>query len=309
MAWLVLVVVSAGCTLPRHKDLDAVTKKAATLTEASNVISRFNRLRDAADSSGAVRGLAQIEGGSLLQLDAAAVFARQQLGVLTSSTRLDATSTIVSGSFERYPFWFLAVGDAYADRQKIAGVFVRESSTSPWLLTLAPRLATSTTFPAVGVSDDGAAMLLSAAEQRGLPVSPQTLVSRYVRLLADPSAAHFNGFVPDAFLASVRELQQAPPDTNATLTQTWSAQPVEYALRLAGGGALVFAELERTDHYRVLGQHALRWPGSEAATYIAHPVHSAATLTYEHQLLLMMPADSKPMVIGQYGGLVDARGH
>lgn len=309
-AWLCLLVVVAACAVPHRKDLDVVTKKAVTLSEASNVISRFNRAIAAADTAANPRGLAEIEGGSLLDIDMSAFFVRQRLGVRTSTTRLDAASTIVSGAFERYPLWFVAVGDVYAQREKVAGVFVRDSSTAAWRLELAPRLATSTPFPSIRRADDGSAVLLSPTARRKLPVSPQDLVYRYAQTLADPRAEYADDFVQDAFLASVRELQEAQrEEEEVAFTQTWSAAPVSYALRMEGGGALVFATLERTDNYRVLAKHSLRWQGSEVAAYFPRPVRSAATLTYAHQLLIMLPTRGKPLLIGQYGGLVNATGH
>lgn len=307
--WFCVLMLGVACAVPHRKDLDTVTKKAVTFSEASHVISGFNRAADLADAAADPVGLDQVEGGSLLDIDRSALFARQQLGLRTSPTRLADASTIVTGAFEQYPLWFVAVGDVDAQRVKVAGLFVRASSTAPWRLELAPRLATSTAFPTVRLSDDGAAVLLSPTERRGLAVSPQNLVYRYAQVLADPGAEYADDFVQDAFLASVRELQEAQPDEDVAFTQTWSAEPVRYAFRLAGGGALVFATLKRTEHYRVFGKHSLRWEGSEAAAYFRKPVRSAATLTYAHQLLIMLPARGKPVLIGQYGGLVNATGH
>lgn len=308
-AWLGLLLMVGACAVPQPKDLDVVTKKAVTFSEASNVISRFNQVRDDVSSSGNARRLRDIESGSLLDIDTAAVFAREQRGVATSTTRLDDTSMIIAGSFKRYPLWFVAVGEVYADQQQVAGLFVRSSSTKPWRLELAPRLAGSTRFPSVQLTDDGSAVPLAPNERRGLRLSPQTLASRYTQVLADPGAKYADDFVPDAFLASVRELQGAQPDGLVQFTQTWSVEPVRYALRLATGGALVFASVQRTDHYRVRGKHVLRWEGSEAAAFFSRPVRSAATLAYTHQLLLLMPKRGNPGLIGQYGGIVSATGH
>lgn len=306
-AWLGLLLVVGACAVPQHKDLDVVTKKAVTLSEASNVISRFNLVRDQVSSSGNIARMREIEDGSLLDIDTAALLARQR-GVATSTTRLDDTTMVIAGSFRRYPLWFVAVGEARAEGQQVAGVFVRDSSTQPWRLELAPRLAASTRFPSVKLAADGSAVLLAPTERRGLRLSPQTLASRYTQVLADPEAKYADDFVADAFLASVRQLQGAQPDELVEFTQTWSVEPVRYALRLSGGGALVFATVQRTDNYRVLGDHVLRWRGSEAV-FFPRPVRSAATLSYAHQLLLLMPPRGKPLVIGQYGGLVAASGH
>lgn len=306
-AWLVLLLVGA-CAVPQQKDFDVVTKKAVTLSEASNVISRFNLVRDQVSSSGNIARMRAIEDGSLLDIDTAALLARQR-GVATSTTRLDDTAMVIAGSFRRYPLWFVAVGEIHAEGQQVAGLFVRDSSTKPWRLELAPRLAESTRFPSVKLAADGSAVRIAPTERRGLPLSPQTLASRYTQVLADPQSKYAGDFVSDAFLASVRELQGAQPDEMVEFTQTWSVEPVRYALRLSNGGALVFATVQRTDHYRVLGDHVLQWPGSEVAAFFARPVRSTATLSYAHQLLLLMPPRGKPLVIGQYGGLVAATGH
>lgn len=307
-AALCLLAAAAGCALPQHKDVIDVSKKAVTWSEASNVVSHFNTQVDAASAAYDLRALRTVEGGSLYNLDAAALFAREQLGMRTSATHLDGTTTIVAGSFSRYPLWFVAWGEVYGDRQRVAGVFAKTSSTAPWRLSAAPRLAASTAPPRVATSPEGSAVLVPPTQGSGRLVSPQALVGRYTQVLADPEAPYSEDFADDAFLTSIRAVQAAQPDSEVAFTQTWSAEPVEFALRLTDGGTLVFATVVRTDSYRVLGKHALTWRGSPAAAYFPHPVHRRATLTYDHQLLFWQPAHGKPVVIGQYGGLVAATG-
>lgn len=305
---LCLLASASACALPAHKDFSDVSKKAVTWSEASNVVSHFNTRVDAASASYDLMTLRSVEGGSLYNLDAAALFARERLGLRISATHLDGTATVLAGSFSYYPLWFVAVGEVYGDQQRVAGVFVKTSSTGSWRLSAAPRLAAATQLPRVRTSSLGAAVLASPARRSEGLVSPQTLVDRYTQVLADPAAPYVDDFAEDGFLSSIRALQGAQPDGDVDFTQTWSAEPVAYALRLADGGALVFATVLHTDSYRVRGKYALTWRGSQAAAYFRHPVRQRAALTYNHQLLLWQPIRGKPVVIGQYGGLVAATG-
>lgn len=308
MPGLCLLAVVAGCALPEHKDFADLSKKAVTWSEASNVVARFNTQVDAATASYDLMTLRRVEAGSLYNVDAAALFAGERLGVRTSATHLDGTATVLAGSFRHYPLWFVAVGDAYGDQQRVAGIFVKTSSTGPWRLVVAPRFDASTPWPRMATTASGATVLVPPTQRGPGNVSPQELVERYAQVLADPEAPYARDFADDAFLASIRAVQQAQPQTQVDFTETWSAEPVEYALELADGGALVFATLVRTDTYRVLGKHVLTWQGSQAAAYFNSPVRKRAILTYNHQLLLWQPAHGKPVVIGQYGGLVSATG-
>jgi hypothetical protein len=306
---LCLVVVAAACSFPEHKDLTNVSEKAVTLSIAGNVVAGFNAQVDAATASYNLRKLHSVETGSLYAIDAARLFARKQLGTHTFATSVNGTALILAGTFRRYPLWFVAVTSQLRHKEPVAGVFVRSTSTGPWRLSLAPRLAASAQLPPVETSADRSAVLVPPTQPSAGGLSPQQLVDRYTAVLADPGAPYVDDFSNDAFLRSVRASQLAQPRQHVDVTETWGAEPVRYALRLANGGALVFATVVRTDIYRVRGNSVLDWQGSPAAAYFRHPVRQRASVTYNSQLLLLQPPSGKSQVIGEYGGLVAATGH
>jgi hypothetical protein len=309
VSFCLLVAVAAACSFPEHKDLTEVSQKAVTLSIAGNVVAGFNAQVDAATASYNLRKLRSVETGSLYAIDAARLFAGEQLGTHTLATSVNGTALILAGRFRRYPLWFVAVTAQSGHKEPVAGVFVRDTSTGPWRLSLAPRLAVSAELPPVATSADGSALLVRPTQRSAGGPSPQQLVDRYTSVLADPGAPYVDDFSNDAFLRSVRASQLAQPRHRVAVTETWAAEPVRYALRLASGGALVFATVVRTDIYRVRGNSVLDWQGSPAAAYFGHPVRQRASVTYNSQLLLLQPPSGKTQVIGEYGGLVAASGH
>lgn len=304
-----LAAAAGGCSFPEHKDLTDVSQKAVTLSIAGNVVAGFNAQVDAATASYNLRKLRSVETGSLYAIDAARLFARERLGRHIRATSVNGTAMILAARFRRYPMWFVAVTAPMTDKEPVAGVFVRATSTQPWRLSLAPRLATSAELPPVATSADKSALLVPPGQRSAGEVSPQQLVDRYASVLADPGAPHVDDFSNDAFLRSVRASQLAQPRRHVAVTETWGAEPVRYALRLADGGALVFATVVRTDVYRVRENSVLDWQGSPAAAYFPRPVRHRASVTYNSQLLLLQPPSGKCSVIGEYGGVVGASGH
>jgi hypothetical protein len=308
----VLVTVGAlsACALPHRKDLEDVSKPAATTLAAGHVVADFTRQRVMADSRLDVDLLARIEQGSLLDLDSAAYFVRTRLGGRQEVLRLEPSGPALSGRFTSYPVWFVVPTTVRGQRLQALALFARRASTTGWKLAYAPRLAESTPVPAVAAGDDHSAVVLDPDEPLpDLDLSPAEAVRRYVAFLADPDSDHADDFVADSFVAQMRRLQAAEPKQPVGFTQTWSNQPVRYALALSDGGAMVFATLVRTDRYDVRRGRSLSWQGvSQAAAFLPGRVSRRATLTYLHQVVLVLPADGSGFVIGQYGGLVGATG-
>lgn len=298
----------AGCgTLPRHKD--AETSAQATSTNgAANVVSHFNRARATADADLDSAALGDIEDGSVLAVDTGAYALRKALSVSSQPVELSAPSKVLAGSFDSYPLWFVVVADIASEGTQVAAVFERSTSTSPWLLTIAPRLAADTEISAVDTLDDGSTALLTGEAVGDLPASPDELVRRYADVLEDPSSRFASQFEVDAFITQMHDGVESQPREGVDFGQEWKAEPVMYAVRLADGGALVFGSLRRVDRYDVVGDKALQFADSEAGAILTEPVRRSATLTYFHDVLLYVPGNGRALAIGQYGGLVDATG-
>lgn len=309
-----LLAPLTGCGFAQSKDQDDRSKPATSLIAAGQVVSHYNRVREQAGSQLDPSTLADIETGALLDIDQGLLFLSRELGVSAAPVRLSSTLDVVVGRFDTYPLWFVAVTTLAKQDERVAAVFVRATSTSQWLMTEAPRLAGSTAFPTLASDDVGAAVTYdetgsqwSDGEPSGLRATPQELVDNYASLLQQPDSPIRDDFVEDSFLSRMWELN-AQPGRGFTFTQSWRAQPVRHAVRLSDGGALVFATLTRTDRYRVQPGRSLDFEGLEAAAYLTSPIDDKATLTYKHQVLLLVPGEGKPLVIGQHGGLIDATG-
>lgn len=310
-----LLAPVAGCAVAKSKDGDDLSKPATSLTSAGQVVSDYNRVRDQVDIEVDKTALADIEGGDLLEIDQGLLYLRRELALSAAPVRLSSSPDVFVGRFDRYPLWFVVVAKLSKQDEQVAAVFVRATSTSPWLMTEAPRLAGSTAFPSLASDVEGAAVTYddtspqwSDGEPTSLRGTPQELVDSYATILQQPDSPVRDDFVEDSFLSRMWELSAAQPTRDVTFNQTWRARPVRHALRLSDGGALVFATLTRTDEYQVQRGKSLDFEGLEAAAYFSSPIDDKATLTYKHQVLLLVPGEGEPFVIGQHGGLIDATG-
>ena len=66
---------------------------------------------------------------------------------------------------------------------------------------------------------------------------------------------------------------------------------------------------EHEGYLRTVDTTRTKFGGSEAGAYLPDPITDTAKLRYEHQVLMVVPAEGQPLVIGQYGGPVSAQGH
>lgn len=117
--------------------------------------------------------------------------------------------------------------------------------------------------------------------------------------------------VRDSFITQMATIaRQQSSIGGVRFAQQWQAQPVEYALRTADGGALVFADLLRVDAYSLSEGTVVNWPeGSEQQAFLTGKLYSGGQLSYIHQVLFYLPPEGgKLRAIGQYGGVVDASG-
>ncbi|MEP6666114.1 MAG: hypothetical protein ABJA81_06675 [Nocardioidaceae bacterium] len=316
-ALVVAASLVGGCALPHHKDLGDQSKRGVSVTGAASVLSHYNRALADIDANLDASALPEIETGSMLVLDQSADRIKQRLGLTTQRLELAPSAEFMVDRFDSYPLWFVAVSKAAGQDQQVAAVFTRASSTAPWRVAAAPRMAATTKIPDLALRDDGTAIrfdtsaespVWSDGEASRLPKTPQQIADDYASVLTSPDSDAAKDFVKDSFISQMRDLRAAQPTTNVTFTQSWKAASVKYVLRLFDGGALMFVTLNRTDSYQVEAGHMLQFRGSEAGAYLTQPVHRSARLNYQHQVLMLVPAKGLPLVIGQYGGLVAATG-
>lgn len=292
----VLAVALAGCSAYPHAVDGDRAKKAIRIGEAATVVARYDEGRVEALTTGKPNALEAVAADAALAID----------GVQARPAQLAAPSQVLAGEFRSYPMWFLAICEVPDEGTVAAAVFTRESSRDPWRLAAAPRLAANTPMPTVRVSG-GVADTVVGDRPDGLPVALDQLAAHYADVLADPASTYADEFEVDSFITQMREYVEAQP-TDVGFEQSWRAATVRYALRLEGGGALVFVDLVRTERYDVRGGDALRFEGTEAGRFLSKPIRTRARLTYYHQVLLQLPSTGDPFALGQYGALVAATG-
>jgi hypothetical protein len=306
---VVALLGAAGCGIVPHDRSDSEpVKRAATSAQSASVVAHYASVRAESAEKADVGHLADVEGGSLLRIESTSYYSARALGATPGAAAVTGPKQVWSPAFTQYPLWFAAVVDSPSEHTQVALVFTRTTSTDPWRAVAAPRLASDTRLPAVALEDGGATAVGDADTDSRLSVSPSTIVARYAKVLADPGSPYTDDFEHDSFIAQMRQLAAAQPRDHIVFRQAWHADRVAYALRLADGGALIFADLRRVDSYRIVGRHQLGFAGSEAAAFLPEPVHHFARLVYEHEVLLLAPAGGKPVAIGQFGGLVTAAG-
>jgi hypothetical protein len=291
-----LAFTLGGCGAVPHSVDDLPGKKAVTSARASSVVAEYNQARAEAMAQADVGRLQEVAGGAALAID----------GRQPAAAAWAEPSQVIAGEFDSYPMWFVAISDVPDEHARVAAVFSRESSVDPWLLVDAPRLAETTEIPEVQSSDGVAEVHDGTAPMPG-GLSGNELATRYAALLSDPSSPYAGEFAEDSFIAQMRDYAEAQP-AGVGFDQVWRAASVSHVVELADGGALVFADLVRTETYELGPGKSLRFDGSEAERFLPEPIHDNATLTYYHQVLLLAPADDKPLAIGQYGALVSATG-
>lgn len=308
------LVLTGGCTVPRAKEA-AGGKRAVTEADAAAVVAYISRLHDEA-VAGKGNELAAVESAEVVDIDSTNSVVRARLRLPSDTWSLQAPTHVLAGRFDSYPLWFAAVAPVGQTGEQLVGVFRRAHSTSPWVLTAAPRLAADTQIPAAAQSADGSAVVYDAGIDRNRwsdgepvePVTPDRLARRYASVLESPRSPYADDFVDDSFRTQMRRLAAAQPAGGVVFTQSWRPAPVRYGIRLTDGGALLFATLERVERFRVYGDARLSFAGLEAGAYLRTPIARSATVRYLHQVLLLAPARGRPLVVGQYGGLVAARG-
>jgi hypothetical protein len=309
VATAVALVSVTGCAVvPHDRASDKPIKRAATSAQAASVVARYTAIRAASAKTVDVGHLADAEAGSLLRIEGTSYYTSRALGVTPGAAAAAGQKAVWSGSFAQYPLWFATVASAPGEQTQVGLVFARRTSVDPWRAVMAPRLAAETELPEVRTDADGAAVMLDGGDSAGLSAAPTTLARRYADVLEDPGSRFANQFEEDSFITQMRQLAQAQPRDHIVFRQTWHAEPVAYAFRLADGGAVLFVDLRRVDSYRIEGKHALGFAGSQASAFLTEPARHRAKLVYEHEVLMLVPPGGKALAIGQLGGLVSAAG-
>jgi hypothetical protein len=315
LAALVVGLLAAGCAIPHPKDSHGVTKIAASDAEVEQIYDRYRDSRKDALDQLDEQPLTAVETGAVLAIDNGALQVARRL-LLTKApddTQDLRIRAVYAPRLDAYPLWFVVVvEDRVRDLIKVQ-IFQRQSSTSPWLLVSSPETLPSTELPAFDTDTTDALMPVDPLHRGGLVMSPQQAINAYAATLNAEEPAADPVVSEDSFVTQMRAVADKQRQIDgATFSQQWTARPVQYVVRAANGGALVFGTLGRVDNYQIEKGRYIDWPeGSEQKAFLSGRLYTTGELHYYHQILVYVPphGDDKPLVLGQYGGVVDGVGY
>lgn len=310
VALIASALLLASCGIPHRRSTDDIRKPAATDAEIERIFERYRTVRNAAIDLLDPKPLSIVERGAVLDIDSGSFRVAQAQSVTRDGIGPIDVETVVKPTFTEYPLWFYAVVRDTETRVLRIQIFERETPTEPWLLVVSPEAALGAKLPELRSSSSTGAMLVKLSNSKGMSMSPQDAADTYARAIPAAGTKDAKAIVEDAFMKQMRETASQ----NATLkgvrfSQTWTVQPIKYALRTKDGGALVFADLERTDTYIVQGNRQVTFPqGTPQAALLMGGIQRRGALKYLHEVLIYVPPSGKPKAIGQYGGVVSVSG-
>jgi hypothetical protein len=315
LAVFVLVLLAAGCAIPHPKDSHGITKIAASEAEVEQIYERYREFRKDALDQLDEQPLTAVETGSVLAIDTGVLRVARRL--LLTKAPDDTQELRIRGVYaprlDAYPLWFVVVvEDRVRDLIKVQ-IFQRETSTSPWLMVASPETLPSTELPAFDTDTTDALMPADPLRQGQLVMSPQKAVNAYAATLNAQDPPDDPVVSEDSFVTQMRAVAAKQRRIEGvTFSQQWTPRPVQYVVRAADGGVLVFGTLARVDNYQIQQGRYIDWPeGSEQKAFLSGRLYSTGELHYYHQILVYVPpaGDDKPVVLGQYGGVVDGIGY
>jgi hypothetical protein len=314
--WVAVVagaMLVAGCAVPHPKDSHGVTKVAASEAEAEAIYDRYRTVRKSALELLDEGPLTQVESGAVLAIDAGALMVARRL--LMSEAPDDTQDLrildVYAPRLDSYPLWFVAVvEDGVRDLIKVQ-IFQRESTTTGWQMVASPEILPTTQLPGFDLDDTDALKPVDPFRAGGLAMSPQDAIGAYAAALNNRPDAETE-VSDDSFITQMRQVAAEQKQVDGVnFTQQWVPRTVQYAVRSADGGALVFGTLYRVDRYEIEKGRYINWPeGSEQKAFLSGRLYSIGELRYYHQILVYVPPDEgKPVALGQYGGVVDGVGY
>ncbi len=315
MALLASILLTGSCALlPYQKADHGITKVAVSRAQADAIYAHYKAVRKNALHLLDAQPLTATETGPVLAIDAGALQVARRL-LLThepDDSQALRIERVLVPRLSRYPLWFVVVVDDGVRKLTKVQIFERRTSVSTWQMVASPEVLDTTALPAFKVDDTSALTPIGAGSSEGLDLSPTDAVRSYTAALADPSVPAASAVVADSFISQMRAIAREQRRIKGVhFSESWSAQPVQYALRTDDGGALVFATLVRVDRYRIKPGTYVNWPeGSEQKAFLSGRLYTNGLLRYYHQLLMYIPpaGSGKPRVLGQYGGVVSGSG-
>ena len=289
----------------------AAQPPAITRTGAERVLTDYWRVNNAANQSRSDTLLATIEAGSSYAIDAGTY---QMSRVTDPSNSQYAPFTVENAVYyiprqpaRVYPRWFAAriTYATLASPQHVTGagyvLFIQDAKDAAWKNLLEPYLLPSTgPAPFIETDAQGYAIQAALTSAAGLTTSPAQIPQLTAQSLDGASAALKN----PGNLADLRDQAyfQARLPARSAVTDRHGTSGLVFALKTAGGGALVF--------YHLIARLSLTPPPGQTIElgipgyYSSSQALTFAAVDYADQFAVDIPAGSaSPVVVADASGI------
>jgi len=315
---LALTGCGAGASLVGVGDAPAQVTTAAPIgrDSAQKVAARVLTQAAAAEAAPAAEAqklrTASLTGSALAVADAAAKLGSTAKRSTTTAplTRTDPPKVLAVTRGTSWPRLIL-VQSTSPDGAPVLNLLISPDAATPFRLSSSVTMQPGTVVAALDPLDEGSPRVTGATK---LAVQPDELLTEYAASLAYPEPAPAKAVATnDPFSTAVRANAAAQAKAFgklATLQQKHTVHPLQtVSLALKGGGALVFALLERTDTISLKPGGRSLTPSAEFQRLVGKKALSKnAVLRSYETVAFTVPAEGKASVVGADEVLFSAKG-
>ncbi len=313
------VAVLAGCgvadqvvglhAVPTEQTGGAPLNEQTAAAITTRVISEAQSARARTGAAGE-RARKAVLTGPALAMAQAAVTSRTTVAAPDPLATPEAPTVLAIVRGRAWPRTILATTLDAASSRQLLHLLTSPSPTSPFVLVASVPMFAGARVPAIGPVAQG---VETVADGTGLVAAPAAILNEYAAALAYPRparAAHVS--LDDELSRSLRTsaaAQTAALKKLATFSQRQQVVGAPTAVRLSGGGALVFALLVRTDTITAAsGAKAVTVPAPVAALLGRSQIKRSVTVTTVETVVLVVPPTGTATVIGAAEQLASAKG-
>jgi len=312
------VATLTGCGLPqRLAGVTPAPEQVATVAPlgADHATRIAARVLDAADEADRKSGdaAAAARQAVLTGTALAAANGRVAMGTATPSSaqlsRPEPPKLLAMSRGQAFPRLLLATNQDPQSRRQYLDLLVSPQVTAPFKLSYRVPMMAGASLPATGDVGRGIPMV-AADNATGLVLSPKAAVEGYAAALGtpDPSVGeHIDA--GDSFATALKASQSTQSSalgSLASLKQSHTLAPdTLYAVRLAGGDVLVFAQFDRADVITASANtKELKVPEALQKLTGSATATSSMTINAVEAVALLIPAQGKVKLLGATDQLV-----
>jgi hypothetical protein len=286
-----------------------VASEAATKV-AARVLADAARARAATGAEAKELRAKALTGGALTVSSADSRLAKAGSPTPEPVTKPEAPKVLAISRGSSFPRVML-VQSTREDGAAVLNLLVSEAATAPFKLAASAPMQPGTSVAALHALDAGSPL---NPDGKGLPVSPEALLTEYAASLSYPKpAAPSHVQAGDRFAEQVRanaKSQGRSLDKLATLTQKHAPRPKDtMAIALKDGGAVVFGLMERVDTITLKPSGKSLTPNADFQRLIGKKTltERAEMRTFE-TVVFTVPKEGKASLVAVDEALVSAKG-